>query len=359
MKAAKFQMPTTPFFSELRKRINAHFKEIDIKPTGGLQLYIKAAIITVAFVATYLHVIFFTSPYLIVNLLECILLGLATAAIGFNIMHDGAHGSFSKSKWVNDLAGMSINMLGANVYLWKSKHNVIHHTFTNIEGLDDDIDAKPFLRLCDNQKKYQIHRFQHLYFWAVYALLYIYWIFYTDYKKYFTGKVGELPFKKMDLSDHISFWGFKLVHGFFFVALPIYFVGFLPWLIGFLTYTFCTGFVMSIVFQLAHTVEDSHFPMVNLETGMLEDEWALHQLKTTSNFATKNKIVSWLTGGLNFQIEHHLFPHISHIHYPEISKIVKQVCQEYEIKYNEYSKVRLAVHSHIGHLKQMGRIRKV
>jgi Fatty acid desaturase len=141
---------------------------------------------------------------------------------------------------------------------------------------------------------------------------------------------------------------------FFFIALPIYFVGFLPWLIGFLTFALCTGFIMSIVFQLAHTVEDAHFPMVDIATGVLEDEWALHQLKTTTNFATNNRIVSWLSGGLNFQIEHHLFPHISHIHYPAISKIVKQVCEEYNITYNEYTNVRFAVASHIVHLKQMG-----
>lgn len=354
MKPPKFLIPTTPFFSEMRKRINIHFAEEKSKPTGGIQLYIKAAIITSCFIGMYIHVIFFTSPNILISLVECILLGIATAAVGFNIMHDGAHGSFSKRAWINELAGLSLNVFGANVFMWKSKHNVIHHTFTNIEGLDDDIDAKPFLRLCDNQKKYQIHRFQHLYFWLVYAFLYMYWIFFTDYKKYFTGKVGELKIKKMVIVDHISFWGFKLAHLFFFVALPIYFVGFLPWLIGFLTYALCTGFIMSIVFQLAHTVEDAHFPMVDVSTGVLEDEWALHQLKTTTNFATKNKIVSWLSGGLNFQIEHHLFPHISHIHYPAISKIVKEVCEEYNITYNEYTHVRFAVASHIVHLKQMG-----
>ncbi len=338
----------------MRKRINAHFIEEKTKPTGGVQLYIKAAIISISFFAVYIHVVFFTSPFIIISLLECIVLGIATAAIGFNIMHDGAHGSFSKRSWINEMAGLSLNVFGANVFMWKSKHNVIHHTFTNIEGLDDDIDAKPFLRLCDNQKKYWIHRFQHLYFWLVYAFLYLYWIFFTDYKKYFTGKVGELSMKKMILSDHISFWGFKAAHIFFFVALPIYFVGFLPWIIGFLTYALCTGFIMSIVFQLAHTVEETHFPLVDMSTGILEDEWALHQLKTTTNFATKNKLVSWLSGGLNFQIEHHLFPHISHIHYPAISEIVKQVCKEYNITYNEFPQVRLAVVSHIIHLRHMG-----
>jgi linoleoyl-CoA desaturase len=354
MKPPKFLVPSNSFFAELRKRINQHFVEIKSKPTGNIHLYIKAMILIISFTGLYTHLVFFTSGYVYISLLECMILGALTSAIGFNIMHDGAHGSFSKKMWLNELAGLSLNMFGANVFMWKTKHNVVHHTYTNIEGMDDDINAKPFLRLCDTQKKYKIHRFQHLYFWMVYSFLYLYWIFFTDYKKYFTQKVGDIPIKKMVLSDHLSFWAFKLTHLILFITIPIYMVGIIPWIIGFLTYALFTGFVLSLVFQLAHTDEDTHFPGVNVTTGVLEDEWAVHQLKTTANFATKNKIVSWFTGGLNFQIEHHLFPHISHIHYPAISGIVKQVCLEYNITYIEFPKVRFAVASHILHLKQMG-----
>jgi linoleoyl-CoA desaturase len=286
---------------------------------------------------------------------ECIMLGGLTAAVGFNIMHDGAHGSFSKKEWVNELAGMSINFLGANVYMWKTKHNVIHHTYTNIDGVDDDINARPFLRMCENQKKYSIHKFQHLYFVFVYSLLYLYWIFYTDYKKYFTGKVGNLPIKKMKTADHFSFWMFKAVHFVLFVVIPIYTLGFLPWVIGFLIYTLFAGVVLSIVFQLAHTVEGTHFPVAKDENMQMEDEWVIHQLKSTANFATDNRVVSWFVGGLNFQIEHHLFKKISHVHYPALSKIVKQVCAEYNIPYLVYPKVHMALASHIAHLHKVGK----
>ncbi len=351
----KFLNPTNSFHSELRKRISDYFVDIKTKPTGNIKLYSKAIILVVSFVFVYVHLIFFTSDFIWLSLLECVLLGALTSAIGFNIMHDGAHGSFSQQKWLNDLAGLSLNVLGANVFMWKTKHNVVHHTFTNIEGMDDDINAKPFLRLCETQKRYKIHRFQHVYFLAAYSLLYIYWIFFTDYKKYFTMKVGGMPIKKMSMSEHFTFWGFKALHLVLFIFIPIFFVGFTAWLIGFLTYGLFAGIVLSLVFQLAHTVEDTHFPTMDISTGKVEDEWAVHQLKTTANFATRSKIVSWFTGGLNFQIEHHLFPHISHVHYPEISKIVQQVCREYNIPYIEYPKVRLAVASHISHLREMGR----
>lgn len=354
MSSPKFPKISTSFHSELKKRISDYFKQKGKAPTGNFKLYIKAIILVVTFLTVYVHLVFYTPPA-VWAVMESILLGCLTAAIGFNVMHDGAHGSFSPYKWINSMASNSANFLGANQYMWKTKHNVIHHTYTNIHGVDDDIEARPLLRLCDEQPRYKIHKYQHFYFWAAYSLLYIYWVFVTDYKKYFTHRIGSTPLRKMTPSEHFSFWFYKIAHAFIFVALPIYMVGFMPWLIGFLSMGLVAGFVLSIVFQLAHTVEHTHFPTANEATGKMEDEWAIHQIKTTANFATKNKLVSWLVGGLNFQVEHHLFPRISHVHYPAISKIIKKACEDYGITYIEYPKVRLAVASHVAFLRQMGR----
>lgn len=354
MSIPKFSASAQSFHTELKRRISEYFAQAGKSSTGNINLYTKAIILVAGFLFVYIHLVFFTpAPWL--ALLECVVLGGLTAGIGFNIMHDGMHGSFSRYKWVNEMAGLSLNFLGANNFMWRTKHNIIHHTYTNIEGIDDDIEAKPLLRLCETQKYYKIHRFQHWYFWAAYSLLYIWWVFFTDYKKYFSGKIGPTPLKKMSIGQHISFWGFKALHAVIFIAVPIYMVGFTPWLIGFIVYGMFAGFVLSIVFQLAHTVEHTHFPMANTETGKMEDEWAIHQLKTTANFATRNKLISWLVGGLNFQVEHHLFPRISHVHYPAISRIIKKACQEFNIPYIEFPKMRLAVASHVSHLRNLSR----
>ena len=164
-----------------------------------------------------------------------------------------------------------------------------------------------------------------------------------------------MKIKKMSFGEHFSFWFFKVLNIFLYIGLPIYMVGFSSWLLWFLIFTLVAGLIISIVFQLAHTVEHTAFPLHVEATNKMEDEWAIHQIKTTANFATKNKLVSWLVGGLNFQIEHHLFPKISHIHYPAISKIIKQACREYGITYIEYARVRYAVASHVAFLRQMGR----
>jgi linoleoyl-CoA desaturase len=349
----KFVNLKPSFHSELKRRISQYFETTGKSMSGNYKLWIKAAILIIALIALYIHLVFFT-PSLFWSITECVLLGITVASIGFNIMHDGAHGSFSKYPTLNKMAAVTLGFLGGSHFMWNVKHNIIHHAYTNIDGVDDDIDAKPFLRMASTQKKYKFHRFQHWYFWVFYCWLYIYWIFFSDYKKYFTRKIGDVPLKKMAVKDHFYFWIYKVVSLSIFIIIPMIMIGVVDTIIGYLIMTLVAGFILSIVFQLAHTVEHTHFPMPDEASGKMEDEWAIHQLKTTANFATKNRIISWFVGGLNFQIEHHLFPKISHIHYPDISKIIKQACREYNVEYVEYPRMHQAVISHVSFLRHMG-----
>jgi linoleoyl-CoA desaturase len=271
-------------------------------------------------------------------------------------MHDGAHGSFSTKPWVNDMMSHSLEMMGGSSFMWKVKHNQNHHTFTNIEGMDDDIDIKPFIRVSVDQPKKWYHRFQHVYSFLLYALTYFFWIFWLDFKKYFSGKIGELKIKKMSAKDHVIFWVSKVMYIMVFVVVPIYRVGLLETILGYSVVLVVTGLIISIVFQLAHIVEGAIFPVGidGSKSLKIETEWAIHQLNTTANFATKNKVVSWFVGGLNFQVEHHLFPKISHVHYPEISKLVKETCQQFNVNYMEFPTVFAAIKSHVVHLKHVG-----
>jgi len=354
MNTPKFAPPKPSFHAEIKSRINEYFEQSGKLKTGNYKLFSKAVILISILLALYIHLTFFTPNYWLAAA-ECGLLGITIAAIGFNIMHDGAHGSFSNNRMLNKLAAVTLGFLGGSHFMWDVKHNIIHHAYTNIAGVDDDINAEPFLRMAKTQKKRAMHKLQHVYFWFFYSILYLYWIFLSDYRKYFTQKVGNMPLKKMAVKDHFFFWFYKVLHHVVFIVTPMIMVGVVPTLVGFLICTLIAGFVLSIVFQLAHTVEHTQFPTPDAATGKMDDEWAIHQLKTTANFATNNKVVSWLVGGLNFQIEHHLFPKISHIHYPAISKILKQVCKEYGIAYIEYKRTHQAVISHILFLRRMGR----
>ena len=354
MAALKFVQGRSEFHNDIKQRVAKYFSENKKESTGTAALYLKTALFFTAYFGLYIHLIFF-HPTLAWAIVECIFLGLFTSAIGFNVMHDGAHGSFSRHNTINKLAGFSLNLLGGSAIMWNMKHNIIHHTYTNIAGVDDDIEAGAMLRFTESQEKRKFHKFQHYYFWLLYTLLHIMWVFVSDYKKYFTHRIGTVELRRFTLKEHIAFWTAKVLYAFMVVALPIYFVGFTNWLLGFLLVTMVTGLVISIVFQLAHTVEHTEFPLPSIETGKIENEWAIHQINTTANFATDNKFISWFVGGLNFQIEHHLFPRISHIHYPALSKIIRQACNEYGIKYIEYPKMRHAIVSHVSYLKRLGR----
>jgi linoleoyl-CoA desaturase len=350
----KFPVKEKSLHTELKNRVNKYLAEHSIRATGNYKLFSKAIILISLFVLIYVHLVFFT-PSTFFAVIECILFGGLIAAIGFNVMHDGSHGSFSKYAWINKLASSSISVLGASRFMWAMKHVTLHHTFTNIDGVDDDIEVGVLMRMAPTQKHYLLHRFQHIYFWVLYMLLYIFWIFFADYKKYFSGKIGSVAIKDMSIGEHIEFWAVKVYHAFIFVVLPIYMLGWVSWLVGFLIVGFFAGFILSIVFQLAHTVTETEFPLAIQPENKMPDEFAVHQIQTTANFATKSKLVSWLVGGLNFQIEHHLFPKISHVHYPAISKIVKQTCADFKLKYNEYPTVISAIKAHVQYLKLMSK----
>ncbi len=356
MAVVRFNNSNTEFFTTLRKRVDGYFKEAKIAQSGNFKLYLKSIILFAILIANYVVLTFYTPTQAWVSILLCLLMGVNFAAIGFNVMHDGSHGSYSNNKFINKVMAFSLNLLGGSAYIWNLKHNVNHHTFTNIEGMDDDIDIKPFIRVHADQPKFWFHRFQHFYFMALYGLTYLFWIFYQDFKKYFLSRVSEhTPMRKMSIKDHINFWMSKVIHISIFMVIPLYTVGLVPFIIGYSIMSITTGVLIAVVFQLAHIVEEADFMAPNEDKKVsVQDEWAVHQINTTVNFATKSKSLSWLLGGLNFQIEHHLFPKISHIHYPNVSKIVRDTCKEFNIAYNEFPTMFSAFISHAKHIKSSG-----
>lgn len=354
MAKVTFNNKVSPFTETLKARINSYFENNKIQLTGNRQLYIKTGILVSTLIAIYVTLVFFTPPVWL-SIILCGLLGINFAAIGFNVMHDGAHGSYSGKKTVNEIMAYSLNLMGGSSYIWKIKHNLIHHSFTNVDGLDDDIDVKPFLRVSEEQPRYWFHRFQHIYFILFYSLAYFMWVYWMDFEKYFTRKIGDSTLRKMSMKDHFIFWISKIVYISVFVVIPIFKVGLVDTLIGYGIAVIVCGILISVVFQLAHVIQETQFPTPDEKTSKIDTEWTVHQLETTANFSTKNKVVSWLVGGLNFQVEHHLFPRISHVHYPAISKLVRDTCREYNVAYLEHPTVLSAISSHIKHLKMMGR----
>lgn len=354
MSIVRFNNKQSPFFDALKLRVENYFQDKKIKETGNIKLHYKTFLLIPAALGLYTELVFFT-PTAIVSILLCALLGCVLASIGFNVMHDGAHGSYSQYKWINNMMAHSLCAMGGSTFMWKIKHNQIHHSFTNIHGMDDDLDNRPFFRITREDPRYKMHRYQHYYWVILYMLSYCSWVFVQDFTKYFKGRIGEVKIRKMSLSEHIKFWAVKLTYIGIFIVMPMFFVGVISTIVGYLITALFCGFIIAIVFQLAHVVEHADFPHPNETNNKIEQEWAIHQVQTTVNFATKNKLISWFMGGLNYQVEHHLFPRISHVHYPQISKLVKETCKQFNITYLEYPTMLSAIRSHVSHLKVMGR----
>jgi linoleoyl-CoA desaturase len=351
-----FDTGKSNFFKNLKAKVDAYFVQRQLHPAGNRKLYFKGAVQILSAIALYVVLVFFTPPAAI-SIVLCAILGLNMAVIGFNVMHEGGHQTFSKYPWMNSVSAYFLNVLGGNTHYWKIKHNINHHTYTNVEGMDSDIDVKPFMRMHEAQPWHSYHRFQHVYGVFLYGISYLAWIFYEDFKKYFSGKVsGNNERKRLSIKEHIIFWFTKVMYIGAYMVIPIIVVGWLSWLIGFLVITLTCGLIISVVFQLAHVIEGTQFHVPESDNTNEKQEWALHQISSTANFATSSKTLHWLLGGLNFQIEHHLFPRISHIHYPAISKMVKEACRESNIVYNEYTSMFKAVASHIALLKRLGKV---
>lgn len=354
MSKVSFDNSQSVFFKAIKEKVDHYFAEHNLNPSGSWRLYAKGMFQVLTALTLYIVLVFFTpAPWL--SILLSGLLGLNLAIIGFNVMHEGGHSSFSRRSWINNLSAHSLNILGGISSFWKVKHNINHHTYTNIEGMDSDIDVLPFMRLHDEQPRYWFHRFQHIYWVILYGISYLAWIFYEDFQKYFSGKIaGHMEVRKWSVKEHVVFWITKVGYVSVYLVIPVIMVGWVKALLGFLIITFVCGLFISVVFQLAHVVQGTQFPKPNSLSNKIENEWAVHQVNTTANFATHSKSMYWLLGGLNFQIEHHLFPRISHIHYPQVSKFVKEVCQEYDIVYVEYTSMFKAFWSHLVHLRRLG-----
>lgn len=343
---------TGDFYKVLKDRVNQYFRENRKPKTGNFFMYLKTAIIFAWLAGSYTFLVFFADSFLWAAL-GAVAMAQGFILVGFNIMHDANHGSYSQSKTINKILGWSLELIGGSSQMWKQKHNVLHHTYTNLDDLDDDIDTGGMLRLSPHQAWKPWHRFQRWYAFPLYSLLTIYWLSYTDFKKLITGRIGAHTMPETTVRDRLFFVGSKIFYFSYAVAVPLFFHSALHVLIAFLAIHMMTGLTLAVVFQLAHSITSSEYPLPDSASGQLPEDWAIHQIRTTADFAPGNPVATWYLGGLNYQIEHHLFSRISHVHYPAISKIVAQTCEDFSLKYNQFPTLGSALAGHWRFLGQM------
>lgn len=345
------------FFFTLRTRVEDYFKENNLSKFGDYRIWIKAIVMIGIYITSY--VLILTSGLSLGWLwLFSAIMGLTMAGTGLTVMHDACHGTFSKNNKVNEIFGYTLNFLGGHAMNWKIQHNFLHHTYTNIEGLDADITTFPMLRFSPFAKRRAVHRYQHIYAWFFYGLMTVSWVLMKDFKQ-----LVDYHFSGMTKSYSKGFGVviarvllLKAVYFSLTLVLPIILLP-VAWYVtvaGFFLMHFIGGVILGMVFQAAHIMEVCDYPLPDAN-GKMADSWIVHQLRTTTNFAPHNQVLNWYVGGLNYQVEHHLFPRICHVHYPNIAPIVQSTCREYGIPYQSIPTFVGAVLGHGSMLRALGR----
>ena len=341
------------FQRELRRRVEALIRERGIRERDCPRMYLKTGVVLAAFALTYCLLVFAAQSWW-QALTLALLLGLAIAEIGFNIQHDGGHKAYSNRPWVNKLMAMTLDLVGGSSYVWRWKHVVFHHMYVNVAHHDTDIDLGIFGRLSPQQPHHAVYRWQQWYLWPLYGVMVIKWHFFDDYRDVITGRMGVNRFPRPRGWELVLFLGGKLTFMALAFGIPLLFHPLWTVLLFYVITVGVVGVVLSVVFQLAHAVEEARFPAPQPGTSRMQQPWAVHQVETTVDFARDDRLVSWLVGGLNFQIEHHLFPTLSHVNYPAIAGVVERTCREFQVPYAANPSFRGAVASHFRWLKRMG-----
>jgi len=357
----KFQIRFIPkektnFLEILKSRVDAYFQENNISKNANTEMAIKTVVLLSGYIVPFI-LILTLQPAFYVSILLWIIMGISVAGIGMSIMHDANHDSYSKSSSVNYWLGHSLNLIGGSVSNWKLQHNILHHTYTNISGVDEDIQDRSILKLSPHYKVKAFHQFQKYYAFFFYGIITLYWVFMKDFlqlnsfTKNGTSKLDKKEKRMMLLRIIFD----KSIYLFMIIGVPVLFfnIALSEIMIGFVIMHFFAGIILTVIFQLAHTVEDTAHPLPNKD-GNIENNWAIHQLNTTVNFSPNNKLISWYVGGLNYQVEHHLFPKVCHVHYPHIASIVEATAKEYGVPYMVNESFAKALKSHISVLSKFG-----
>jgi linoleoyl-CoA desaturase len=344
------------FLSTVRERVNDYFVQNNLSKKANAAMKWKTVILLAGYIFPFLYFCF-NNPSLSISVLIWIIMAFAVSGIGMSIMHDANHGAYSSSHKVNDWLGLTINLAGAFRYNWKIQHNILHHTYTNITDYDDDIDDKAMLKLSPHTEAKWYHQFQWIYAFLFYAIMTIYWSVAKDFLQ--LTRYTKEGHNRLQGTENAFLWvrlfGLKLAYFVVLIGMPtfVFHIPIAKTIAGFLAMHIVMGLVLTIVFQLAHTIAGTEHPLPT-DDLKIENNWAVHQMQTTANFATKNNWLSWYVGGLNYQIEHHLFPNICHVHYPAISKIVRESANEFQVPYIEFPTIGSALRAHIEALKRFG-----
>ena len=343
------------FAQDLARAVARHFDALGLSPKATPAMVAKTVVMLGWTAAWYAFALAPGLPWS-ARWAACVALGLGLAGMGMGVGHDALHGAYSRRPWLNRVLGCTFDAMGASSYIWRYTHNIAHHTCTNVEGLDLDIDYDPILRMSPATPRRWFHRWQSWYAFLLYPLAGLHWVYVKDLKYFARRTLGPARDLRHPWSAWAGFVGGRLAVLGYTIAVPWLVLEPAWWqlAVGYVTVHMVAGATLALVFQVAHAVEGPAMTPAPRE-GRPVDAFHAHQLRTTANVACDNRLLSWYVGGLNFQVEHHLFPQICSVHYPALRPIVRELAIRHRLPYHEFPTMIAALRSHARHLRQLGR----
>jgi cytochrome P450/fatty acid desaturase len=354
MDAVRPRYATThdPYFEELTKRVNAYFALPGRSRRAGPAMWRKSATLVALLVglatAIYsgrLHGATFVVAFIAWQFVQFL------TTIG--IAHDATHGAYARSRKVNRWIGRIFDALGIDSSHWIANHLHSHHAAPNVPLRDSAIESFSLVRLHPKTKGRHIHRLQHWYMFAVYSLVTVFQVYFLEPVSFahrvfgFRREPGWIAGLARMLAKKLAVLGWSLVLPLVVLSNPWSEIA-TGWLLG---HMLC-GLALGIIFQTTHLHEGTSFIEPDAD-GRLPSPFAMHVLATTAEFSVENPIVTWIAGGLNLHVTHHLFPSVSQTHLPALSRIVRQTAREHGAPYVHYS-LWGALRSHVRMLRKLG-----
>ena len=341
----------SPFSREVRQAARDHLAAEAARgrpSVGDPRLQRKACAILVWFTLSYAALL--AAPTLPLVLLFGLSLALAASALGFGVFHDANHGTLFQRPAANLLAARLCSvLLGPSRHFWVHKHHALHHRHPNVFGWDDDLETRGLLRLspaCTWEPRFKRQEVKAIFY---YGLNTVEWLFWKDFRCLASARLNKWHPVILNKNDRAELLVCKGLYLSLIVLPPFLFLPLLWATAAFILFHFVLSWMLAIVFQAAHLTPEMEFGGVR--PG---DDWAIHQMRTTANFATGSRIATWLTGGLNHQIEHHLFPNVAHTHYSDLRPIVRAVAERHGLKCHDLGGVFSAISQHFGLLRALG-----
>jgi len=342
--------PVTPFYADLKARVNAYVRDVsryDNQWSDGLTQVGRVAVITALIAGFMWGSLACSSVALAVLFGACA--GVSRSLSGVHILHDSSHGSLGRDpKWWQVVGAYGNDVInGTSYFMWCHQHLIMHHVYCNMPGVDGDMEGSPVLRFHQGEERKWYHRFQAFYAMPLYGLIGLNTRV-ADITSFVTGRKGRCKLMPPSLLDKLTFWGGKAAFLAVQFGAPLA-LGFAPSrvLLQFLASDFFGGIYLATSFQCSHIADG-----VSTQHGA--GNWAEEQVATTQDYGHGSLLTYLMTGGLNYQVVHHLLPGVSQFHYPAIQPIVAQCCKDHGVNYRCLPGVGDAVMSHLRHLHKLG-----